>query len=91
MAQEIDRFGVGQRKAVSGAMLGVAVLAVFQILTLPTIDKRLTLALYCFAVSIPLLTLFFRAQLAEDASVYRDPFGMFRSPQFSEQQYGSPE
>lgn len=54
-------------------MLGLAVVAVFQILTLPAIDKRLTLALYCFAVSIPLLTVFFRALLVEDACVYRDP------------------
>ena len=31
------------------------------------------MALYCFAVSIPLLTVFLRAQLIEAACVYREP------------------
>jgi hypothetical protein len=73
VAQGIDTLGNEQRRTVAGGLLGVGVIAVFQLLTVPTLDKRLTVALYCFAISIPLLALFLRALLAEAACVYRIP------------------
>ena len=39
------------------ALAGISTVAVIQILGLPTLDARLKVSLYCFAISLPLLSL----------------------------------
>ena len=50
-------------KTVVGAFLGIDLIAGLQLLTINNLDKRLTAALYCFMISIPLLALNLRALL----------------------------
>jgi len=50
-------------KTVVGAFLGIDIIAALQFLTINSLDKRLTVALYCFMILIPLLALRLRAIL----------------------------
>ena len=68
--EKADTVGDGQRKAVAGALIGVDLIAVFQLLTLPILDKRLTVALYCFAISIPSLAMYLRSVIAQSTCPY---------------------
>jgi hypothetical protein len=52
-------------QAYGSGLIGIALIAVFQLLALPDLDKRLTVSLYCFAISIPLLAFFVLAMVAE--------------------------
>jgi len=40
-----------------GALLGLGIVVVVQLISLRRLDRSLTLSLYCFAVSIPLLSM----------------------------------
>jgi hypothetical protein len=63
--QKIDKADNRRMQGVAGGLVGVAVIAVFQLLTLSSLDKRLTVSLYCFATSIPLLSFFVQSKVAE--------------------------
>jgi len=63
LARRVDAGGDAHRKTVIGAVLGFDLIVLLQLLTLSSLDKRLTVALYCFAISIPLLALHLRVLL----------------------------
>lgn len=46
-----------QRRIIFGAFLGTSVVATIQLISIQSLDLPLTFSVYCFAVSIPLLTL----------------------------------
>ena len=43
---------------ICGGLIGIDIIAIIQMIGLPPLDSGLTLALYCFAISLPLLALF---------------------------------
>jgi len=63
LVRKVDAPADTHRKTVTGAFLGFDLIVVLQLLTLTSLDKRLTVALYCFAISIPLLALYLRVLL----------------------------
>src|SRR5262245_49515301 len=67
MSQEIDRHHArrGILQTMSAALIGVSIVAVIQFLTLPNLDRALTASLYCFIVSIPLLTYYIVTMLLD--------------------------
>jgi hypothetical protein len=57
-------------KVALGALVGVGVLAVFQLLTLNQLDTPLKLALYSFAISIPLLSTYLAVLTSATPAIY---------------------
>src|SRR5467141_3522736 len=41
---------------IMGSLVGLSIVVIVQLLALQKLDKRLTVSLYCFVMSIPLLT-----------------------------------
>jgi hypothetical protein len=50
---------------ICGGLIGVNIIAIIQLIGLPALDNSLTFALYCFAVSLPLLAFFVFSILIE--------------------------
>jgi hypothetical protein len=61
VGQAVDRVF----EVVSGALIGVDIIALIQFVSLPALTVQLTVALYCFTVSIPLLAFFVFSILVE--------------------------
>lgn len=55
--REINQEDNRQEEALSGALIAVGVIAVIEMLGLVSLDRPLTVSLYCFATSIPVLVL----------------------------------
>jgi hypothetical protein len=53
-----DSKGLARDRIAFGALLGLCILAVFQFLSITSFDTALKIALYCFTLAIPLLTLY---------------------------------
>jgi len=53
-----DRVGNTQDQIASGGLIGIGVIVVTQLLALGVLDKALKVSLYCFVISIPLLSLY---------------------------------
>jgi hypothetical protein len=50
----IDQKRVAEDQLIGGALLGVNIVAAFQILLTPNVDRSLVISLYCFTIGIPL-------------------------------------
>src|SRR6185295_15306850 len=67
MAQdkEIRKAAEAILEIICGGLIGVNIIAIVQLVGLPALDAHLTLALHCFAVSLPLLSFFVFSLLIE--------------------------
>src|ERR1700675_4379748 len=65
-----DKNAIKLLEAMAGGLIGVAVIAVFHLLGLPSLGKSLTVSLYGFAISIPLLSFNILAFIAESGYAY---------------------
>ena len=53
---EIDKENLKFEEVITGALIGVSTVIVVQLLQLTAFDVPLKISLYCFAISIPMLT-----------------------------------
>jgi hypothetical protein len=68
--RKVDKHGLSEDRIMSGALIAISVVALVQLLSVGQLDIPLKISLYCFAVSIPLLSLASLNRLAASAQEY---------------------
>jgi hypothetical protein len=69
-------------EAICGALIGVAIVSVIELLGLPNLDRALTVALYCFAISIPSLTYYMMTVLLDAAAERASRYPLYNAMAF---------
>ncbi len=59
-------------EAMIGALTGICIIAVIQFISLPSLDGALKVSVYCFAVSLPLLTFSLLSLVGSTNKVHSD-------------------